>query len=118
MIVGVGVDLVDLQRFEQAITNTPRLVERLFAESEREGSARTLAGRFAAKEALIKAVGDPRGMRWQEVVLGYDQLGKPSISTLGTTDQFTKDAGIQRFHVSISHDGGKAVAVVVAEGAA
>ena len=118
MIVGVGVDLVDLQRFEQTLANTPRMLERLFAESEREGSVQTLAGRFAAKEAFIKAVGDSRGMNWHDVFLTYDELGKPTLNTAGETDRLVKDAGIQRFHVSISHDGGKAIAFVVAEGGA
>jgi holo-[acyl-carrier protein] synthase len=116
MIVGVGVDLVDLQRFEQSLASTPKLLERLFAESEREGNPQTLAGRFAAKEAFVKAVGNPLGMNWHDVFLTYDELGKPSLNTAGETDRLVKDAGIQRFHVSISHDGGKAIAFVVAEG--
>ncbi len=116
MIVGVGVDLVDLQRFEQTLANTPKMVERLFAECEREGSVQTLAGRFAAKEAFIKAVGNSLGMNWHDVFLTYDQNGKPSLNTAGETDRLVKEAGIQRFHVSISHDGGKAIAFVVAEG--
>jgi len=118
MIIGVGVDLVDLERFEKAIVGTPQLVERLFAESERGVSNRTLAGRFAAKEALVKAVGDPRGLRWHEVEIVKDALGKPSIVTTGTTAEFLKRAGIQNLHLSISHDGGKAIAMVVAEGGA
>jgi len=116
MIIGVGVDLVDLERFEKAIIGTPKLIERLFAESERGVSNRTLAGRFAAKEALVKAVGDPRGLRWHEVEIVKDALGKPSIVTTGTTADFIRVAGIQNLHLSISHDGGKAIAMVVAEG--
>ena len=116
MIVGVGVDLVDLNRFEQKLSDTPKLVERLFAEGEREGNPQTLAGRFAVKEAFIKAVGNPVGMNWHDVFLTYDDLGKPTLHTAGETDRLVKDAGIQRFHVSISHDGGMAIAFVVAEG--
>jgi holo-[acyl-carrier protein] synthase len=117
MIIGVGVDLVDLARFERAITRTPRLVERLFTASERNGSTRTLAGRFAAKEAMIKVVGDPRGMQWQEVEITRDGLGKPTLTTHGATATIAQAAGIDKWHVSISHDGGKAVAVVVGESA-
>ncbi|MEY4311085.1 MAG: hypothetical protein RLZ71_1011 [Actinomycetota bacterium] len=115
MIIGVGVDLVDLARFERAITRTPRLIERLFTAGERTGSMRTLAGRFAAKEAMIKAVGDPRGMRWHEVEVLKDSIGKPTLATHGATAKIADAAGINAWHVSISHDGGKAVAVVVAE---
>lgn len=116
MIIGVGVDAVDLSRFERAISKTPRLIERLFTTDERLGSARTLAGRFAAKEAFIKSVGDPRGMNWQEVSIGKDALGKPSILVSGATAKITNAAGIDKFHVSITHDGGMAIAFVVAEG--
>jgi phosphopantetheine--protein transferase-like protein len=56
MIVGIGVDLVDLARFERSVSRTPRLKERLFTAAEREKPLRSLAGRFAAKEALIKAL--------------------------------------------------------------
>jgi len=116
MIIGVGVDAVDLNRFERAILKTPRLIERLFTKDERLGSARTLAGRFAAKEAFIKSVGDPRGMNWQEVSVDKDALGKPSISVSGATAEIAGAAGIDKFHLSITHDGGMAIAFVVAEG--
>ncbi len=56
-IAGIGVDVVDLARFERAVARTPKLRDRLFAESERGLPLRSLAGRFAAKEALIKALG-------------------------------------------------------------
>lgn len=115
MIVGVGVDLVDLARFERAITKTPELVEKIFAESERSGSVETLAGKFAAKEALVKAVGDPSGLQWHEVLVSKDALGKPSLSTVGSTASFVADRGINSLHLSISHDAGSAIAFVVAE---
>jgi holo-[acyl-carrier protein] synthase len=116
MIIGVGVDAVDLARFERSIAKTPRLVERLFTSDERIGSPRTLAGRFAAKEAFIKSVGDPRGMNWQEVSVEKDALGKPSLAVSGATAKITDAAGIDKFHLSITHDGGMAIAFVVAEG--
>lgn len=116
MIVGVGTDLVDMARFERAIVSTPRLVARLFTESERNASARTLAGRFAAKEAFIKAMGGPRGLRWQEVEITKDASGKPALAVTGITATTAAEAGITNFHVSISHDAGLAMAFVVAEG--
>ena len=115
MIVGVGVDLVDLARFERAIEKRPELVEKIFTASEREGSAQSLAGRFAAKEALIKAVGDPSGLKWHEVVVSKDTLGKPFIETTGSSASFVSERGIKSLHLSISHDAGSAIAFVVAE---
>ena len=115
MIVGVGVDLVDLARFERAIEKTPELVEKIFAETEREGSVQTLAGRFAAKEALIKAVGDPSGLKWHEVIVSKDPLGKPLLTTVGASARFVSGKGINSLHLSISHDAGQAMAFVVAE---
>jgi len=116
MIIGVGIDLVDLARFERAVTKTPRLIERLFVDTERDVSMTSLAGRFAAKEAFIKALGGADGMHWHEVIVGKRASGAPFLSVSGETARVAADAGIKGFHVSISHDGGKAVAVVVAEG--
>ena len=116
MIIGIGVDLVDLKRFERAVARTPRLVERVFAESERAGSVATLAGRFAAKEAFMKAVGSAQGMAWHDVRVGKDSNGRPFISTFGSTAQATAAAGITKLHLSISHDAGVACAYVIAEG--
>jgi len=116
VIRGIGVDLVQLHRFERALTRAPRLRERLFAVDEREAPIRTLAGRFAAKEAFIKALGDPRGLKWQEVTVVSDELGKPSLQTSGATKSRLEAAGIQSLHLSITHDGGMACAFVVAEG--
>jgi holo-[acyl-carrier protein] synthase len=118
MIIGVGIDLVDLERFEKAVSGTPKLIDRLFAESERGVSNQTLAGRFAAKEAFVKAVGDPKGLHWHEVEIIKDALGKPHIETSGGTAELVAQAGIKKLHLSISHDGGKAIAMVVAEGGA
>ena len=116
MIIGVGIDLVDLARFERAVTKTPKLLDRLFVESERDASMTSLAGRFAAKEAFVKAMSGADGLHWHEVVVSKHKSGAPFLSVSGQTAQVAADAGIKGFHVSISHDGGKAVAVVVAEG--
>ena len=115
MIIGVGVDLVDLERFEKAISGTPALIERLFAESEREASSRTLAGRFAAKEALIKVFGDSKPMRWHDVRVSKDELGKPFIELFDGTAEYARSRGIKNLHLSISHDGNSAIAFLVAE---
>lgn len=115
MIVGIGVDLVDLARFERAVDRTPRLRDRLFAESERELPLRSLAGRYAAKEALIKALGSSEGVRWLDIVVDKNELGDPGFALSGTTAGVVERRGITRLHLSMTHDAGVAMAFVVAE---
>jgi holo-[acyl-carrier protein] synthase len=115
MIFGIGVDLVDIERFEKALDQTPKLKDRLFTESERELSSQSLAARFAAKEALVKAVGKAKGLSFQGVNVAKDQDGKPFFEFNGETEQTIKAHGISKFHLSLSHDGNMAVAYVIAE---
>ncbi len=115
MIVGIGVDVVDLARFERALARTPRLLERLFAEDERRLALRSLAGRFAAKEALIKALGGIEGMHWSDIEVVVDGAGNPDFRVAGAVADVLRTRGIDRVHLSMAHDGGVAVAHVVAE---
>ncbi|PWC07040.1 holo-ACP synthase [Mycetocola zhujimingii] len=115
MIVGIGVDLVDLARFERAVDRTPRLRERLFAESERSRPLRSLAGRFAAKEALIKALGSSDGVHWLDIVVSNSDEGDPGFEISGETAKVIEARGIDRLHLSMSHDAGAAIAFVIAE---
>ncbi len=115
MIFGIGVDLVDIQRFEKALEQTPKLRDRLFTESERELPLQSLAARFAAKEALVKAVGRAKGLSFQGVSVAKDQEGKPYFEFTGESEQTIKSHGISQFHLSLSHDGNLAVAYVIAE---
>lgn len=115
MIVGIGVDVVDIPRFERAVLRTPALVPRLFAEGERLKSLPSLAARFAAKEALIKAVGDSTGFRWLDMVVSGDEHGNPSIVATGGVAAALERRGITDLHLSMSHDAGIACAFVVAE---
>ena len=115
MIVGLGVDVVDLARFERAMSRTPRLAERLFAESERGLPLRSLAGRFAAKEALVKALGDPEDVHWVDMAIASDTTGNPAFVIDGPLAALLERRGIASLHVSMSHDAGVAVATVVAE---
>lgn len=120
MIVGIGVDVVDLARFERALVRTPTLMSRLFAQSEqvKEGKPlplRSLAGRFAAKEALIKALGDSTGVAWHDMQVVSDALGNPSFRLLDSTRAIADARGITAIHLSMSHDAGIAIAYVVAE---
>lgn len=115
MVVGVGVDMVDITRFEKQLAKAPGLLERLFTAAERDGSMQSVAGRFAAKEALIKALSGSDGLSWQEVEITKNSAGKPEILTTGATAKALVDAGVSKLHLSISHDGGMAIAMVVAE---
>ena len=115
MIVGIGVDVVDLARFERALTRTPGLLDRLFAVSERGLPLRSLAGRFAAKEALMKALGETDGISWQEMRIEQDAHGNPDFALDGRAAEIAARRGIGRIHVSMSHDAGIATAFVVAE---
>ena len=115
MVFGVGVDLVDVTRFEEHLERTPKLRERLFTPVELEGSAQSIAARFAAKEALVKALGSPAGLNWQEIEITKNMSGKPEIKTVGISASTVAAAGISKLHLSISHDGGMAIAMVVAE---
>jgi len=115
MIVGLGVDLVDVPRFQTKLEATPALAERLFTETERATKVESLAGYWAAKEALIKAIGNPAGLSFQDVAVVKDALGKPLLELTGATADRAKELGITNWHLSISHDGQMAVAVVVAE---
>jgi len=115
VIVGIGVDLVDIARLEQALRRTPALAARLFTEGERAASAGSLAACFAAKEAVAKALGAPAGLRWADVEVGHDQAGRPLLRVRGTVADAARRLGVRRWHVSLTHDGGFSVAFVVAE---
>ena len=107
--------MTEISRLEQALARTPALAGRLFAQSERRSSVRELAGSFAAKEAVAKALGAPKGLRWTDVVLRREPSGRPVLEVAGTVAAAAADQGISAWHVSISHDGGFCLAMVVAE---
>ncbi len=122
MIIGVGIDVVPVARFDSASVRTKQLIERLFTPAERfnaHGVARTaesLAARFAAKEAVAKAMGSPGGMSWQDAEVMVEDNGRPRLIVQGTVARKAEELGIRSWHVSLSHDGGIASAVVIAEG--
>jgi holo-[acyl-carrier protein] synthase len=115
VIVGVGVDVVDIARFTRSLERTPALAARLFTERERGLHPRSLAARFAAKEALAKALGAPSGLRWTDAEVRRASDGRPSLHVDGTVAEAAGRLGITAWHISLSHDGGVAVAVVIAE---
>jgi holo-[acyl-carrier protein] synthase len=121
MIVGVGIDVVPVARFAESVARTPALLTRLFrpaelvtASGQRRGPE-SLAARFAAKEALAKALGAAGGMQWTDAEVLTDDAGRPSIVVYGTVAERSASLGVTRWHVSLSHDGGIASATVIVE---
>ncbi len=121
MIIGIGVDVVDVPRFAASLERTSGMVDRLFTAVEQVtdvGARRTetsLAARFAAKEAVAKALGAPRGLEWHDCEVVGDSDGRPWLRLSGTVAAQAAGQGIDRWHLSLTHDGDIAVAYVVAE---
>ena len=115
MIVGVGIDVVELVRFQASLMRTPGLREKLFTEAEAVLSPQSLAARFAAKEALAKALGAPAGLHWQDAEVVKLPSGDPTLELRGTVLARATELGATRTHLSLSHDGGIASAVVILE---
>jgi len=118
VIIGVGTDLVDVARFEQSMLRTPTLRERLFTPTEAALPSESLAARFAAKEALAKALGAPAGLSWQDAEVVVSAEGQPSFALSGTVAARAADLGVESVHLSLSHDGGFSVAFIVLESSA
>ncbi len=115
MIVAVGTDVVDVERFSAALARTPGLRQRLFTPAEQALPNRSLAARFAAKEAVAKCLGAPGGLRWQDAEVVRDEAGRPQVRVEGTVADAAAAAGVDTWHLSLSHDCGLALAFVVAE---
>ena len=121
-VVGVGVDIVHLRRFQAALARTPRLVARVFTDREiaLSGGAKprpsSLAARWAAKEAVAKVLVDNRGLEWHHCEIVSGDFGEPSVLLTGTVLAAARSRGIGSWHLSLSHGGGMAIAFVVASG--
>lgn len=125
MIIGIGIDLVEIDRVRALLTRHPtRGPERLFTRREVEhcqfGGDRveSYAARFAAKEAVFKALGTgwSGGVTWREVEVLTGPGGAPALHLHGTTRRLADKRGVTRIHVSLTHTGGMAGAYVVLEG--
>ncbi|MCE0731260.1 holo-ACP synthase [Halomonas sp. G15] len=125
MILGIGTDIARVARFEAALSRRgERLAGRLLGELERERlneqvrPAAFLAKRFAAKEAFVKALGTGlrNGMRWTEIQVVNDTLGRPSLLLAGKAHELARAAGVRATHLSLSDEVEFAVAFVVLEG--
>ena len=115
MIVGVGIDVVDVARFQASLERTPSMLERLFTPAERGLRIASLAARFAAKEALAKALGAPGTLHWQDAEVNTEPDGRPVLRVTGSVAERAVQLGVNSWHLSMSHDGGIASAVVIAE---
>ncbi len=122
MIVGLGLDLCEIDRIEAMVEKwKTRFTKRVFTDHEREyamakaSPGQHFAARFAVKEATLKALGVPRGLSWREMeVLGGGHQA-PRLHLTGVAKQAADALGIDSFHITISHAQNFAVAVVVAE---
>ena len=123
MILGLGLDLAEVPRIARLMSEWgERFLERVFTAAERDyalgraHAASHLAARFAAKEALLKALRVPPGISWQDIeVVGGGQRA-PELSLRGRAAAAAADLGVVRLHLSLTHTDEVAAAVVVAEG--
>ncbi|KAF5282334.1 hypothetical protein FQR65_LT14323 [Abscondita terminalis] len=115
VILGIGVDTVDIGRFERGLERTPALLTRLFTPGEQGLSGASLAARFAAKEALIKALGGSDGLGWHDLDVVRDPGRPPSFAATPRLEAALATKGAGSIHLSVTHDGGMATAFVVVE---
>lgn len=112
MIEGIGIDVVDIERFTASLERTPSLGPRLFTAVELSLPISSQAARFAAKEALAKALNAGKGLPWLDAEIVNLESGKPEFLFRGEIAQLIAGAKV---HLSISHDAGIASAVVIVE---
>ena len=124
MIVGLGVDITEVDRIEQAIARRGRaFLERIFTPAEiaycerHRNAAERYAGRFAAKEAAMKALGTGwrKGVRWLDVEVTRHPGGKPSLALHGVAGQFAEKLCVKHISLTITHSGNTALAQVIFE---
>jgi holo-[acyl-carrier protein] synthase len=115
VIIGVGTDVVEIARLEASFERTPTLRDRLFTSAEASLPLESVAARFAAKEALAKALGAPGDLSWHDAEVVTDVSGWPSFELRGSVAARAEQLGVERVHLSLSHDAGVAVAFVVLE---
>lgn len=112
MIDGIGIDVVDIERFTSSLDRTPGLLEKLFTTAERTKPVASLAARFAAKEALAKALSAGKALPWHDAEVINLENGKPDFLFRGEIADLIDGADV---HLSLSHDAGIASAMVIIE---
>lgn len=124
MVYGIGIDIIEIKRFERALERWGhRLHVRVFTPQEssvclaKAHPGRHLALRFAAKEAFLKALGIGmfQGVAWNEIEISNDPLGRPHMKVKGAAKKICQEKGIQEIFVSISHEDEYGVAHVLLE---
>ena len=124
MILSIGIDITEVYRIRETIARTPRFVERVYTASEREyceskgtAAAQSYAGRFAAKEAFLKALktGWRGKITWQDIEVVSDKDGVPTLNVTGEAQNILNERGATHIHLSISHTSEHAVAEVILE---
>ena len=125
LIVGCGIDLVKIERIEKIIKKwgdnfTSRvftLLEREYCEKKKGNKYQSYAGRFAAKEALLKSLGlGLRGVNWKEIEIENNELGQPIIETSGKLKKIASGKRVSKYFITISHTKDYAIAQVILEG--
>jgi len=123
MILGVGIDVCAVARMDQLLQRWgDRIWERVLSTDERRtlahrlDRATALAGRFAAKEAMVKAMSGAPGVRWHDLEVIGAPKRPPTVNLHGPARDLCDRMGVERVHISITHDAGVAAAVAILEG--
>jgi holo-[acyl-carrier protein] synthase len=124
MIVGIGVDVVDIRRLRRALERQgERFMQRIYTAGEQEycrahrDPAPYFAARFAAKEALFKALGTgwAQGVTWLDAEIRNNDQGAPWLALRGRTEEASRELSVRKIHLSLSHSEEAAVALVILE---
>lgn len=119
-ILGLGVDICEIARMERALTRHPTMRQRVFTPEEvaycdsKARPAESYAGRFAAREAVIKALGGYRGKGWQEISVTRASSGAPAIRLEGNAKQRASALGVTEVLITFTHEKTNAVAFAIA----
>ena len=124
MVVGLGVDIVEVERIRKALENQPKMIQRVFTKQEaeyctaRKNQYQHFAGRFAAKEAALKALGTgwAEGIRWRDVEVSCEPSGQPYLHFHGKAEEVFESLSAGNALLTITHARAYAVAVVILEG--
>ncbi len=124
MILGIGVDIAEVDRIKRSVSNGDHFKKRVFTEVEQnycdsiKNSAESYAARYAAKEAFFKALGTGwRGkLKFTEVEVINNDLGKPDVSLYGEALRMANEMGVKSVHISLSHTKESAAAYLILEG--